>query len=314
MASKGWLIFIDTNILLDFYRASNDANRRLLDRIDPLHDSIITTCQVEMEFKKNRQRVIAESLGKMRAPEGLKDVPAFLHDAKSVEIVNKLKKEVDKRVTHLRKTSVEMLSKPTLKDDVYKVVQRLFSDTASGLNLKLDNEQYTAVRDAASERFLAGYPPRKTADTSFGDAINWEWILRCAESTGKDIVIVSRDADYGATVGGESFVNDWLQQEFGSRVSLQRKVALADKLSTALREYAKQPVTQEEVVAEQRQVEPPAPSRWSEYVAWLATENSQKRDERSLIYAAIGRRLTSTPESSTQQQSPPDAELLEEVE
>jgi predicted nucleic acid-binding protein len=254
MPSKGWLIFIDTNILLDFYRTNNEANRKLLDRIDPLHDRIITSCQIEMEFKKNRLAVVLDSLANMRPPQGLKDVPAFLHDVQSVAVVKKLEKEVERRVKELRKRSLDMLSKPTLKDHVYKVVQRLFSDTDTGLNLKPEHEHYKGVLEAARDRYTIGLPPRKSNDTSCGDAVNWEWIVRCAQSTGKDVVLVSRDTDYGGTLDGLSFVNDWLQQEFRTRVSLQRKISLVDKLSTALKEYAKQPVTQEEVAAEEIQI------------------------------------------------------------
>jgi predicted nucleic acid-binding protein len=41
------LIFVDTNILLDFYRSRNEASLRLLNHIDTLHDKLITTYQVE---------------------------------------------------------------------------------------------------------------------------------------------------------------------------------------------------------------------------------------------------------------------------
>ena len=41
------LLFVDTNIFLDFYRSRNDAGISLLSKIDALHDKIITTCQLE---------------------------------------------------------------------------------------------------------------------------------------------------------------------------------------------------------------------------------------------------------------------------
>jgi predicted nucleic acid-binding protein len=37
------LLFIDTNILLDFYRARSDAGVTLLEKLDALHPQIITT-------------------------------------------------------------------------------------------------------------------------------------------------------------------------------------------------------------------------------------------------------------------------------
>jgi hypothetical protein len=47
------LIFIDTNILLDFYRVRRDGvGLGLLEKIGDHHDRIITGSQVEMEYKK----------------------------------------------------------------------------------------------------------------------------------------------------------------------------------------------------------------------------------------------------------------------
>ena len=52
------LLFIDTNIWLDFYRSNNQAGLSLLRRGKELSKFIIVTDQIEMEFLKNRQEVI----------------------------------------------------------------------------------------------------------------------------------------------------------------------------------------------------------------------------------------------------------------
>ena len=69
------LLFIDTNIFLDFYRqVGRESDLSILKHISQHHDRIITTCQVEMEFKKNRPCVIDNSLAAIKAPDwrGLK--------------------------------------------------------------------------------------------------------------------------------------------------------------------------------------------------------------------------------------------------
>ena len=91
------------------------------------------------------------------------------------------------------------------------------------------------MRKLARKRFVLGYPPRKKEDNSIGDAVNWEWIIRCAERSGKDIVIVTRDTDYGVFYGGKAVVNDWLKQEFKERVSRRRNIYLSDKLYQAFK-------------------------------------------------------------------------------
>ena len=94
-----------------------------------------------------------------------------------------------------------------------------------------------------------GYPPRKKEDTSMGDAVNWEWILHCAKESGKHIIIVSRDSDYGITYDDESILNDALEQEFSERVSHRRQIILTDKLTYAFKK-ASISVTKKEVTQE----------------------------------------------------------------
>lgn len=91
------------------------------------------------------------------------------------------------------------------------------------------------IRNLARKRFILGYPPRKKEDNSIGDALNWEWVVKCAQDSGKNIIIVTRDSDYGATLQNESFLNDWLRQEFKERVSHKRKIILTERLSTAFK-------------------------------------------------------------------------------
>lgn len=56
------LIFIDTNVFLDFYRIRNsDVSIKLLDEILKHKDAVIITTQIEMEFKKNRQIVFGQT-------------------------------------------------------------------------------------------------------------------------------------------------------------------------------------------------------------------------------------------------------------
>ena len=47
------LLFVDTNIWLDFYRARSEAGLSLLRHLDSIRNQIIMTYVVEMEFKKN---------------------------------------------------------------------------------------------------------------------------------------------------------------------------------------------------------------------------------------------------------------------
>lgn len=85
------------------------------------------------------------------------------------------------------------------------MLQKVFPHK-SPINLNRENKQRFTIRRLALKRFMLGYPPRKSADNSIGDAINWEWIIKVAETTRKHIIIVTRDTDFGAIHENESYL------------------------------------------------------------------------------------------------------------
>jgi PIN domain len=255
------LIFIDTNILLDFYRVrSGGVGLVLLDKISEHHDRIITGSQVEMEYKKNRQRVILESLNRLKTPDwsGLTP-PAFLSDAQPAKVIASSKSEISKQQSKLKRRIEAILRNPAQHDPVYKQSQRLFK-TKSQFNLSRENKIRYKIRSLARKRFILGYPPRKQQDTSIGDAINWEWLIYCAEKTDKHIIIVTRDSDYGVNYGGEMILNDWLAQEFKQRINRRRKLLITDRLAQAFKLVAiavsKAEEEEEASLLAERKVEP----------------------------------------------------------
>ena len=211
------------------------------------------TYLVEMEFKKNRQGVILESFNALKSSSQICH-PSLFSDAASVKALAKDIKSVNKKVDHLKQRLTNALQKPAIHDPVYKLAQHLFTKP-DAYSLAQDSKLELAVRRKALRRFLLGCPPRKQRDTSIGDAINWEWIVHCAINSEAEIVIVSRDADYGSSLKGETFLNDWLVQEFKSRVSKKRKISLYTKLSEALKLFAVS-VTEKEVKEEEMVAEP----------------------------------------------------------
>ena len=230
------LLFVDTNVLLDFYRIrKTDISTRYLEQLEACKDRLIIGTQVEMEYKRNRQRVIVESLNNFTSPDwGKLAAPALVADLQATKMVEKKKKELIVQQKRVNEKIQSVLSDPTHHDPVYQTLQRLFKHE-SPFNLSRDKKERFAVRNLARKRFILGYPPRKQGDTSIGDAVNWEWIVRCSTDSGKHVVIVTRDTDYGAIHDGKSYLNDWLKQEFAERVSKKRKIILTDKLSAGLK-------------------------------------------------------------------------------
>jgi hypothetical protein len=230
------LLFIDTNILLDFYRErKSDVSMKFLEQIEACKDRLILGAQLEMEYKKNRQIVILESLGKFGVPDwGKLTAPALVSELQAAEMIKKHQKELIKQQKIITTKIQNILEKPSTHDEVYKVLQRVFKHP-SAFNLNRESKRRFSIRRLARKRYFLGYPPRKKNDTSFGDAINWEWLVQCSIDSGKDIVIVTRDSDYGVTYKNEAYLNDWLAQEFKQRVSQKRKIKLTTSLSAGLK-------------------------------------------------------------------------------
>ena len=229
------LLFIDTNIWLDFYRARGDAGLKLLNHVEAIKDKVIVTYQLESEFKTNRQKVLQESWANLKAPDGL-GLPNIVADAKTTKILSKDMKDAKKRVESLRKKLVRVIAKPTLHDPVYKICQRIFH-RKDDITLTRSNDLRHVIRRKAFRRFLHGCPPRKRQDVSIGDAFNWEWMVHCATERNAELVIVTRDSDFGITIGDESYINDHLKQEFQERVSKKRKILLCCRLTDALKHF-----------------------------------------------------------------------------
>lgn len=243
------LIFIDTNIFLDFYRQrKSDISLKYLDQVEESYESIILTSQVEMEYKKNRQSAILESLSQFKDDLGNYRAPPILNKSQPAKMMRKKKEEFKSQQKLLRERITRLLSHPSYNDKLYQSLNRIFKKNWGYHQNRVDKDRFR-IRKLAIKRFLLGYPPRKKDDTAIGDAINWEYIIDCAIRSGKDIVIVSRDGDFGVTYGKQSVLNDWLLKEFKKRVSTHRSIELTNSLSYALKKIESE-VTEEMESAE----------------------------------------------------------------
>jgi hypothetical protein len=227
------LLFVDTNVLLDFYASHQNAGLSLIAKLASLQESIITTCQVEMEFKHNCQRVMADSVEKLKPLNFNLQVPAILAESKASAVITKGIQNVRSRMDRLQVRMDRMIQNPAA-DPIYKVVQKIF-EAESQFNLKRQSADFGLIKRRAFRRHWEGAPPRKANSTSMGDGINWEWILECIRRSNRDVFVVSRDGDYGLIRGRSCFLNDWLATEV-QRLSKKRKVRLFSLLSNALKE------------------------------------------------------------------------------
>ncbi|MDA0784312.1 MAG: PIN domain-containing protein [Bacteroidetes bacterium] len=121
-------IFIDTNILLDFYRIRRtDISMKYLEEIEKHKDLIVSTSQVEMEYKKNRQSAILESIGEVKKINNVNlSVPAIISDAKAIEMIKKSKKDIDDQQKKLKERIEKILKSPNIHDPFLKCFKKFF--------------------------------------------------------------------------------------------------------------------------------------------------------------------------------------------
>ncbi len=265
-----WLLFIDTNIFLDFYRLPGESAKRQLALLEKHKDRLVMGDQVRMEFLKNRQKVILQSINQLKAPES-NQMPQVLAESNSAKALTKTLAKAKEYSKGVKKRAELILSNPARYDPVFKTFSRIFN-TSSPYNLKRPNKKRFEIRNLARKRFVLGYPPRKSSDTSFGDAINWEWIINCAQvcPESSNIILVSRDGDFGEQLNGSWFLNDWLAREFKDRVSQKRKILLTGKLTDALKRMD-EVVEEVDVEAENKVIEAAASSqKLPKSLNWLA--------------------------------------------
>jgi predicted nucleic acid-binding protein len=118
-AEAPWLIFVDTNVFLDFYRIPGERARRQLDGLLRHRQSIIVTEQVHMEYLKNRQKVIADGLRNIKR-SSLTNVPSLIGESKYGQSAIKADKALDTRVKKLEAYTNKLLLNPGAYDSVYK--------------------------------------------------------------------------------------------------------------------------------------------------------------------------------------------------
>lgn len=230
-----WLVFVDTNVFLDFYRQPGSSAARQLKALERHKSLIITGDQIRMEFLKNRQKVIVESIKTISKPARI-SLPNIVQEHQQSKMLEKHIADATDSHSKIRRKIASILRDPSHHDPVFQSVTRLFNFKGE-FNLTRPNKIRFTIRNLARKRFILGYPPRKKEDTSIGDAINWEWIVWCAQKSAENhhVLIVSRDGDYGVTYDGKAILNDWLRREFKDRVSQKRKIELTDRLTDAMK-------------------------------------------------------------------------------
>ncbi len=181
-------ILIDTNIYLDFYRAShhNDSIFELLERN---FESIIITDQIVMEFDRNREKILLDLKLRFSNESKIDQFSSlFLLTKKEFNALSKAQSTYNKE----RRALIEIINKAITEpstDSVYVFFNKLVDQIISAGNQFVTTDE---ILTRAINRKRIGNPPISDKYT-VGDEINWEIIL---ENVNEDIILVGRDDTY----------------------------------------------------------------------------------------------------------------------
>ena len=158
-------VFIDTNILLDIYHLSGpdlEELRKLVKLSERKKVELLVSQQVEDEFWRNREGVIADALKNFRESKAISKVPNIIRSYPEAQVLRDSVNLVNETVKKLNQIVSKDIEDKTLKAD--EILTELFSAIKVG---EISDE----IMNRARLRADIGNPPGKKG--SMGDAINW---------------------------------------------------------------------------------------------------------------------------------------------
>jgi predicted nucleic acid-binding protein len=200
-------VFIDTNILLNFFHFSKDE----LDALNNVfasheHGSAVVhlTEQVCDEFKRNREGKIKDALKRFREVKFVAQLPSFMKGYEEFDQIKKLSSDLQKKSKSIiDKVNADIAAKNLLAD-------RLIGDIFSRSEIKKTTKE---IYENASMRMAIGNPPGK--NSSIGDAINWILLLESVPNE-ENLHIISEDGDFYSTLY-EKNVHPFLEDEWRTK-------------------------------------------------------------------------------------------------
>lgn len=202
-------VFIDTNVLLDFFRMSSgdlEEIRKIAGLARAGGLTFLFTDIVQDEFDRNREGVIAQSLSQfnkstleLHRPNIVRAHPESLELEHLQAKFRELKRVISERVR------TEAAERRARADEV---IGELFEAAAAHT---VDDD----VIQRALSRVKLGRPPGK--NESVGDAIHWEWLLQHVQE-GEDLHLISRDGDFESDLQ-EGHLAAYLEKEWSGALA-----------------------------------------------------------------------------------------------
>ena len=197
-------VFIDTNILLNFFHYSKDE----LDALNNVFAShkhgsatVHLTEQVCNEFKRNRENKIKDALKRFKDIRIAPQFPSFMKGYEEYGAI----RDMSSQLQELQKVILEKVQKDISEQTL--LADRLIGEIFSKQKIVPVTKD---VYESASMRLSLGNPPGK--NNSLGDAVNWTILLASVPPT-ENLHIISEDGDFYSSLD-EGRVHPFLLDEW----------------------------------------------------------------------------------------------------
>lgn len=197
-------IFLDANILLDFYRYGLDdlsQIEKLLTLMDDEEIVIYSNKLLRDEVNRGRDAELSQSFEALRKFKFELKLPNYCIGLSEVKPLLESLKDANKHHQTLVQAVQAELYNKTLEAD--KLITKLFEKT-------VDIKITPTLLERASQRQQFNNPPRKRKD-SIGDSLHWESLLSLEQSL--RLNLISRDADFTSEIEPTK-LKDFLRSEW----------------------------------------------------------------------------------------------------
>ena len=219
-------IFIDTNIILDFYRINNkNSINEILKEIKRYKKYFVSTKQSQDEFLRNRDRTIIDFI------EEIKKQNYKVHTNNVIATLDSYTEYHDSIIKANNDTRkiIEELNK-LIKNPNIDLIYQIYLDLH-----EIAYDRTNEIIERAQRRKIIGNPPTSKKETC-GDEIIWEILLECCDD---NLIIVSRDSTFNTNY-------NFLKDEF--KKDKNRILKVVDSITKAIELNQEHPPKELELV------------------------------------------------------------------
>ncbi|WP_170386017.1 PIN domain-containing protein [Ruegeria atlantica] len=213
-------LFLDANILLDFYRYGADDLTEIEKLVALIEDDeviLYSNSHLKNETQRMRERVLSDSFSELKATKHQVKAPNYTKKLPELAVLQQALKKANDAHSKLVEAVGKKIAKGNLDADV--LIAGMFDKCK-------DLEITENIVKAARLRQDLGNPPGKQG--AIGDSIHWETLLQ--EEKLKSIDIVSRDGDFESELEVGA-LKSFLSEEWSDRKPAYSRVTLFKSLS-----------------------------------------------------------------------------------